>query len=394
MSAAVTELLYRRHAPRVLRYCGRYLRRSAEAEDALQQTFLQAHRALRRGVEPVSEATWLLTIARNVCLTHLDAAQRRGRVEFALDPHVIAEEAGAADTYGGLSADVEAALARLPERQRRALFLREWHDLSYAEIADVLGTSEAAVETLLFRARESLAAELGGSRRRRVRDLAGLLGWLRSPFGVSGTQVVAGAVAAVVVAGGVGSSQTRRPALHRGGTPPIAVRPAPAPASSKRPVSSLQPARRAAVKRSSQAPATEPVASTAALAPAAVESAAPPPATAAQAVGQAAPGATHAPATATPPAATPPTDAVTPPADAVTPPADAVTAPLQPAVDSALQTVSGTVAGATQTVDASAQTVTDSAVQTLSSAAQPVADAAQAAVSTVTTAAPSLLPGH
>ena len=87
-SAAATEMLYRRHGSRVLRYCLRCLRKPADAEDALQQTFLQAHRALGHGVEPVAEATWLLTIARNVCLTRVDALRRRARVEFAEDPSV------------------------------------------------------------------------------------------------------------------------------------------------------------------------------------------------------------------------------------------------------------------------------------------------------------------
>jgi RNA polymerase sigma-70 factor, ECF subfamily len=199
-SAATTELLYRRHGSRVLRYCLRCLRRPADAEDALQQTFLQAHRALGRGVEPVAEATWLLTIARNVCLTRVDALRRRGRVEFAEDPGVLAEIAGVDDAGAELSAEIVEALARLPERQRLVLFLREWQELSYAEIAVALETTESAVETLLFRARKALAVQLGMKRRRRGLDLAALLGWGRSWSGVAVPNVATGVAAVVAVA--------------------------------------------------------------------------------------------------------------------------------------------------------------------------------------------------
>ena len=199
-SAAATELLYRRHGSRVLRYCLRCLRRPADAEDALQQTFLQAHRALGRGVEPVAEATWLLTIARNVCLTRVDALRRRARVEFAEDPGVLAEIVGADDTAPELSAEIVEALARLPERQRLVLFLREWQELSYAEIAVVLETTESAVETLLFRARKALAVQLGMKRRRRGFDLAALLGWGRSLSGVAVPKLATGVAAVVAVA--------------------------------------------------------------------------------------------------------------------------------------------------------------------------------------------------
>jgi RNA polymerase sigma-70 factor (ECF subfamily) len=233
-SAAATELLYRRHGSRVLRYCLRCLRRPADAEDAVQQTFLQAHRALGRGVEPVAEATWLLTIARNVCLTRADVAPRRARAEVAEDPSVLAEIVGAEDTAPELSVELVGALARLPERQRLVLFLREWQELTYAEIAVALETTESAVETLLFRARKSLAAQLGGQkRRRRAFDLAGLLGWGRSLSGVAVPKLLTGAAAVVAVAA-AGVATT--------GSAPRHARPVPAAAAPVH-VHAVQPAR-------------------------------------------------------------------------------------------------------------------------------------------------------
>ncbi|HEY3542158.1 MAG TPA: sigma-70 family RNA polymerase sigma factor, partial [Gaiellaceae bacterium] len=202
-------MLYRRHSQRVWRYCLTFLRRPADAEDAVQQTFLQAHRALDRGVAPDSEVAWLLTIARNVCLTRVDASRRRDRAEVSHDPFVLAEVATADATQDGISDELHAALARLPQRQQQALFLREWQECSYAEIAAALGTSEAAVEMLLFRARRGLERELGT--RRRARDLVGLLGWLRVGF----SKIAVGAALATGAAVGAGTVtlQHRHPSL-------------------------------------------------------------------------------------------------------------------------------------------------------------------------------------
>jgi Sigma-70, region 4 len=96
------------------------------------------------------------------------------------------------------------ALQRLALRQRRALLLREWHGLSYKEIAAELQLSPAAVETLLFRARRSLAQNLDSPQRlrsrRRVPGLhaGSLVAWLKPLFGGSAAMKVA--AAGVVVA--------------------------------------------------------------------------------------------------------------------------------------------------------------------------------------------------
>lgn len=172
--------LYERHASRIFRFCLCQLRERHEAEDAAQTTFLHALGALRRGVVPVAESAWLLKIARNVCLSRFDAARRRGKVEFAHDPHVLAESAPAYEADDADLFRLPEALAELPERQRQAIVLREWRGLSYSEISDELGLSRSAVEAVLFRARRSLARNLSGGRGLRGLDLAGLLGALRS----------------------------------------------------------------------------------------------------------------------------------------------------------------------------------------------------------------------
>jgi RNA polymerase sigma-70 factor, ECF subfamily len=189
--------LYERHADRVFQYCLNWLRSREEAEDAAQTTFLYAYRGLDRGVVPTHERGWLLSIARNVCLSRTDAARRRA-VEVTQDPHAL-EEIIAAPAPSNELDGLTDALATLTEQQRHAILLREWHGLSYGEIAERLELSQAAVETLLFRARRSLARRL-----RQPLGVGSFLPWLRS-LGEGGAAKVALGVAAVAVTATTGA---------------------------------------------------------------------------------------------------------------------------------------------------------------------------------------------
>jgi RNA polymerase sigma factor (sigma-70 family) len=152
------ERLYGDYAGRVYRYCLSRLDSPEEAEDALQTTYLNAWRSLSRGAAPVSARPWLFQIAANVCSGMLRTRLAGAKVELqspeALDR--IPTNAEPNDDLLGLPA----ALERLPVRQRHALLLRDWRGLSYDEIAAEMGSSYQAVETLLFRARKSVAAGL------------------------------------------------------------------------------------------------------------------------------------------------------------------------------------------------------------------------------------------
>jgi RNA polymerase sigma-70 factor (ECF subfamily) len=185
--------LYERHASRVFHYCLSWLRSREEAEDAVQTTFLYAYRGLDRGVVPVQERPWLLAIARNVCLSRTHAARRRA-VEVVQDPHTLEETVAAPASTNELDGLTD-ALATLTEQQRNAILLREWHGLAYSEIAERLELSQAAVETLLFRARRSLARRL-----RQPLEIGSLLPWLRSLAGGGAAKVAVGVAAVAVTA--------------------------------------------------------------------------------------------------------------------------------------------------------------------------------------------------
>jgi len=148
--------LYRAHAAEVYRYVYAVLGNTADAEDVTQTTFVNALGALERGEQPRKPTNWLITIAHNVIRQRFRQQQTRPR-EVELDRDVPVAEA--ADDGPSIE-DLVRALQRIPPSQREALVLREMEGRSYKEIAPILGVSTTALETLIFRARRSLAEEL------------------------------------------------------------------------------------------------------------------------------------------------------------------------------------------------------------------------------------------
>jgi RNA polymerase sigma factor (sigma-70 family) len=147
------ETLYRRYVRDVYYYALAMLRNPADAEDVTQTTFMNAYRAYKRGDEIRKPQNWLIKIAHNVARTRYARASRRVK-EVPLEDHVdrlAVPEEDKPSVEGVLR-----ALGRLPFNQRAAIVMRELEGRSYAEIADTLGVSVSAVETLIFRARRSL----------------------------------------------------------------------------------------------------------------------------------------------------------------------------------------------------------------------------------------------
>jgi RNA polymerase sigma-70 factor (ECF subfamily) len=157
--AAAARALTLRHAPRVLALARRLLGDPAEAEDVAQEAMLRLWRVApdwRPGEAGVG--AWLHRVATNLCLDRL-----RRRRESGAEPPDRADDAPsvrAALATADRKAALEAALARLPERQRLAIVLRHLEERGNPEIAATLGTSVEAVESLLARGRRELAALL------------------------------------------------------------------------------------------------------------------------------------------------------------------------------------------------------------------------------------------
>src|SRR5258708_2723342 len=154
--------------------CRLLLRDAGEAEDATQQTFLSAYRALLGGALPREPAAWIATIARNECRSRIRTRMRTPLADGTA-PDEIADPVDAAvrslDTHA-----LWRAISDLPRRQREAFLLRELGGLSYDELAIALGVSVPAVESLLLRSRARLREALGPARTL-IPSLGRLLPW-------------------------------------------------------------------------------------------------------------------------------------------------------------------------------------------------------------------------
>ena len=149
--------LYRAHVAEVYRYAFAVLGNHADAEDVTQTTFLNAYRALEQGVKPRKPSNWLLTIASNAIKQRFRQEQSRPR-QVELDERIAHAEAD--EDENPSVGELLTALSKIPPQQRQAIVLREFEGRSYGEIAEILGVTTSALETLLFRARRSLAEEL------------------------------------------------------------------------------------------------------------------------------------------------------------------------------------------------------------------------------------------
>ena len=154
--------LQERYAPRVFGYFCKQLRDRGEAEDLTQEVFLRLYRS-RLSYQPrASFATWIFHITHNVARNALRSRRRRPCVH--LDPEEPAFAATAArastpsrplarDELAGL---VRAAVAGLAGRQRTAVELHQFHDRTYAQVAEDLSMTPKAAKSLLYRARNQL----------------------------------------------------------------------------------------------------------------------------------------------------------------------------------------------------------------------------------------------
>ena len=155
--AAAFEVLYDRHHRALLSFCRHMLGSSEDGEDALQQTFLRAHGALRAGQVPDAIRPWLFAIARNRCLSMLSARRAVAVPLEDVEPSFDGLADGV-ETRGELR-QLVADLGRLPEDQRAALVLFELGGLSQAEIGTAIGVPAGKVKALVFQARTELMAE-------------------------------------------------------------------------------------------------------------------------------------------------------------------------------------------------------------------------------------------
>ena len=151
------DVLVERHQRHVYQLCYRFVGNHEDASDLAQDVFVRAFRGLRGFKARASLGTWLYRIAVNVSLNRLAV---KAPVTESIDTRehrdADAEAPDAALLRAERSAEVRAAIARLPRKQRATLILRVYHELSHQEIADILGSSVGAVKANFFHAMGNL----------------------------------------------------------------------------------------------------------------------------------------------------------------------------------------------------------------------------------------------
>ena len=163
------EELVERHQRLVAGTVARMLGNNSDVEDIAQQVFVRVWKSAKRYVPRAKFTTWLLKITRNLVFNELRRRSRHAQLPLQVDSEeeerpIKDEQARAPDALlleQELQRAIETAIAQLPETQRMAVVLRRYNELSYEQIADVLGQSVPAVKSLLFRARTELRTRLG-----------------------------------------------------------------------------------------------------------------------------------------------------------------------------------------------------------------------------------------
>jgi RNA polymerase sigma-70 factor (ECF subfamily) len=167
------ELLLRKYRTPVINFLYRMVRDSAIAEDLAQEVFLRVYRARQEYAPSAKFTTWMFRIATNLALNEMRDNRYR-QLEVSMDQPVETNESeqpalevadGAPTAEQQLVARTRTELIRnainvLPEKQRAAVLLHKYQELDYGEIAKILGCSESALKSLLFRAYETLRVQL------------------------------------------------------------------------------------------------------------------------------------------------------------------------------------------------------------------------------------------
>ncbi len=167
---AAFTLLMQRHKGALYRFIRRYVGQDEDAFDILQDSFVSAWKALKRFDPERPFEAWLRQIALNKCRDHARRGVLRAIVRYVSGEHDDAPSVARwANPEAALRVDetlerLDAAIVSLPVSLREPLILRVFENLSQRETAQLLGVSEKAVETRVYRAKRELAARLDRSK--------------------------------------------------------------------------------------------------------------------------------------------------------------------------------------------------------------------------------------
>ena len=167
--------LFERHYAQILRFFRRKGFDPEDCRDLTQETFVSVYKGVRELRQPEQFESWLFAIAHNVWCSSLESrtAQKRSATVLSLDEKDEGDRPAIAAVLADSGADpltvtldkeklekLREALARLPQQMRRCAQLRVVHDMSYLEIASLMGISVNTVKAHLHQAQQALRAQL------------------------------------------------------------------------------------------------------------------------------------------------------------------------------------------------------------------------------------------
>lgn len=162
-------LLLEKHRNSVVHFLYRMIQNQAVAEELAQEVFLRVYRS-RESYEPTAKfTTWLFRITTHLALNHV-RDKRHDKLHDSIDekfddsaPRELSDRGPNVEQHllrQAAMAEIRSAIDQLPEKQRSAVLMHKYQEMEYSQIASVLGCSESAVKSLLFRAYESLRSRL------------------------------------------------------------------------------------------------------------------------------------------------------------------------------------------------------------------------------------------
>jgi len=165
------EVLVDRHQTSILNLIYRFIGDRTQAKDLAQEVFMRVWQAAKTYKPKAKFTTWIYRITTNLCFNELKSARRKKWFSFnrsdedsenTLEQTLADSSPSAEDLLLSKerSHQISDALQSLPDNQRMALILKRYDDLSYQEIAQIVGCSVSAVESLLVRAKRSLQEKL------------------------------------------------------------------------------------------------------------------------------------------------------------------------------------------------------------------------------------------
>lgn len=157
---AAFEQLVNKYKGPVLNVIYRFIGRQGDAEDLAQEVFLRVYKARNR-YRPIAKfSTWLFRIVTNLCLNYKRRPESLSLDEICVNPKSNLPSPDILLERDETNAMIRAAIDSLPRNQRIAIILQRFENASYKEIANIMGVSVSAVESLIYRAKQTLRKKL------------------------------------------------------------------------------------------------------------------------------------------------------------------------------------------------------------------------------------------